>query len=122
MNNKGKIVTHIEMLLKHFEPHCSDRTTITKLNEILQDRGQWHKAHRMHGTIRDKTIQAEGDCSTIKMAQCQFEEICAKTIYNLSNESAPFDPDSPYWIIPNAFALARELGIDHERIIEVISA
>jgi hypothetical protein len=50
-----------------------------------------------------------------------FEESCAKTLYNLSGESAPFDADSPYWIVPSAFALARRVGIDDSEILAVVA-
>jgi hypothetical protein len=33
----------------------------------------------------------------------------------------PFDPDSPYWIVPNAFALARRLGIDQSEILAIVA-
>ena len=49
-----------------------------------------------------------------------YEEACAKTIYNLSNSSAPFDADSPYCIVPNAFALARHLGVDPKNVLDVV--
>jgi hypothetical protein len=54
-------------------------------------------------------------------AQYQFEEFCAKTVYNLSGESAPFDADSPYWIVPSAFRLARMLQIDDQEILQIIA-
>jgi len=56
-----------------------------------------------------------------ELAASLFEEICAKTLYNLSGAPAPFDPDSPYWIVPNAFALARRVGIEPAEILAVVS-
>lgn len=47
----------------------------------------------------------------LKLAQCAFEEICAKTLYNLSGEPAPFDADSPFWVIPLAINLGANLGL-----------
>src|SRR5262245_34976573 len=52
--------------------------------------------------------------------QYSFEEICAKTLYNLADHSPgfsaqylpPFDDDSPFWAIPIAIDFARELGIE----------
>ena len=41
---------------------------------------------------------------------------------NLSGPADPFDPDTPYWIVPNAFALARYLGIDRGRVVEIVAA
>jgi len=45
------------------------------------------------------------------MAQHAFEEICAKTLYNLTREPAPFDPDSPFWVLPLAVGLGFRLGV-----------
>ena len=50
-----------------------------------------------------------------------FEEVCAKTLYNLCGSRAPFDPDSPYWIVPNAFALARALGIPGAKELAIVA-
>ena len=55
-------------------------------------------------------------------AQYCFEEICTKTLFNLSYSSAPFDPDSPYWLVPNAFTFARALGIADSRVLEIVAA
>ena len=54
-------------------------------------------------------------------SQYLFEESCAKTLYNLSGEPAPFDAHSPYWIIPNALIAARLRGIDSQRVVDIIT-
>jgi hypothetical protein len=36
-------------------------------------------------------------------------------------ESAPRDPDSPYWFIPNAIASARGVGVPDAKIIGVFA-
>jgi len=43
-------------------------------------------------------------------------------LYNLSEESAPFDADSPYWIVPNALSLARRMGIDELEITKIVAS
>ena len=46
-----------------------------------------------------------------------FEEICAKTLYNISGHIKgrefpyPFDDDSPFWVFPIAVGFARALGL-----------
>jgi hypothetical protein len=47
----------------------------------------------------------------LALAQYHFEEICAKTLYNMANEPAPFDPDAPFWVLPLALKLGQMLGI-----------
>jgi len=119
LNYGSKILNDIGGLINLFEPHCKDRTTLATLKTMLNDRNEWRKAHALFGKIRDKTNRARS-----RESECQylFEEICAKTLYNLSDSNAPFDSDSPYWIIPNAISLARRLGISDAECINVVMA
>jgi hypothetical protein len=61
--------------------------------------------------VRQKTLAAERRKDELALAQYAFEEICAKTLYNLTHGAAPYDPDSPFWILPLAVELARQLGV-----------
>lgn len=47
--------------------------------------------------------------------------LSAKTLFNLTRPSAPFDPDSPYWVIKNALSLAKALDIPSEKVIEIVT-
>jgi hypothetical protein len=40
-----------------------------------------------------------------------LEEICAKTLCNMTHEPGPFDPDSPFWALPLAVELGQMLGV-----------
>lgn len=100
-------------LVDKLAPYCDDTETLFRLKELVANRGEMRKAHGIFShQIRPKTIKAmkRGD----RRAECQylFEEVCAKTIYNLSRAPAPFDPDSPFWILPNAVAFCRILGFE----------
>jgi hypothetical protein len=53
-------------------------------------------------------------------AQYQFEEVCAKTLYNLGRNPAPFDPDVPFRIVPAAFAFARLVNISDAEVVNMI--
>jgi hypothetical protein len=121
MNRGGRIVTDVEKLIELFAERCKDRATLDELASMATDHGRWAKAHGLFDRIRQKTLVAERAGDQILTAQYLFEEICAKTLYNLSGESAPFDPDSPYWILPNAFALARKIGIDDSEVLAVVA-
>ena len=111
MNYGSKVLDDIGRLIELFEQHCEDQSTLSTIKEMLGDSGRWPDAHALHSEIRTKTNKAAAEGN--KRTECQylFEEICAKTLYNLSHESAPFDPDSPYWIVPNALSFARRVGI-----------
>jgi hypothetical protein len=45
------------------------------------------------------------------LAQYKLEEICAKTLCNMTHEPGPFDPDSPFWDLPLAVELGQMLGV-----------
>ena len=88
---------------------------------MAADHSRWSKAHGLFDRIRRKTLVAERAGDQTLTAQYLFEEICAKTLYNLSGSSAPFDADSPYWIVPNAFALARRIGVEASEVLAVVA-
>jgi hypothetical protein len=56
-----------------------------------------------------------------------FEEICAKTLYNLSQAyylrgyRGAFDQDSPFFIVPIAFDFARQLKLNDRVILEIVA-
>jgi len=121
MNRGGRIVTDLEKLIELFAERCKDRGTLDELAAMAADHGRWSKGHGLFDRIRRKTLVAERSGDKTLGAQYLFEEICAKTLYNLSGSSAPFDADSPYWIVPNAFALAHRLGIDASEVLAVVA-
>jgi hypothetical protein len=120
MKKAGKIVRDIEQLVLLFERHCADKNTLTELLALASDAKSWPNAHSLFQRIRQKSLQAQRNSDGLKRCQYDFEEKCAKTLYNLSLSSAPFDSDSPYWIIPGALALARRLGLPDEAILSIV--
>jgi hypothetical protein len=89
---------------------------------MIGSRKSWKQAHRLFDRIRAKTLKAERAGDRTLICQYLFEEICAKTLYNLSGESAPYDADSPYWVVPNAVALARTKGVPDAEVVGIIAA
>jgi hypothetical protein len=123
MRHDGKAIPEaIKRLVEIFVAHSSDRSTLDELHQMAGDRGSWKRAHDLFQRIRRKSLDAirRGDAKL--EVQFGFEEACAKTLYNFSGQSGPFDPDSPYWIIPNALAAARLFEIDESEIIRAIVA
>lgn len=105
------IITAMLAPLTLFEVRCADKTTLRKLIAMAEDRSRRKEAHALFSEIRQKTLAAEKCGDELALAQYAFEEICAKTLYNLTREPAPFDPDSPFWVLPLALDLGRRLGI-----------
>lgn len=121
MNRNGEILGAMQRLIDLFAPRCADRSTLDALRQMLADDRSWQRAHDLFDRIRDKTLEAEGQHDQLLETQYLFEEICAKTLYNLSGSQGPFDADSPYWISPNAFALARRLSIDDAAVVDILA-
>ena len=115
------ITTAILAPLTFFEKRCKEKETLRKLIELANDRSRRKEAHALFYEIRRKTLAAEQSNDQVALAQYSFEEICAKTLYNLTGRPAPFDAHSPYYIVPNALTVARHVGIDDREIIRVIA-
>ena len=112
----------MKKLIEIFAARSPDRGTLDELHRMIGDRGTWHRAHDVFQRIRSKTLVAEKRGDRKMEAQFCFEEACAKTLYNLTGRPAPFDADSPYWIVPNAFVTARHFEIDEREIVRAIVA
>lgn len=121
MTERINIVLAIRGLCDLFASHTEDRATLHEIVAISSDRSRWKAAHGLFQRIREKNLQASKQGDARLEAQYRFEEACAKSIYNLSKEPAPFDPDSPYWIIPNAIAFARQVGIDDASVVRIVA-
>ncbi len=105
------IITAMLVPLTLFEARCEDKATLRKLIALAEHHSRRREAHALFSEIRQKTLAAEKRKDEFALAQYAFEEICAKTFYNLTHEPAPFDPDSPFWVLPLALNLGRRLGI-----------
>jgi hypothetical protein len=104
------IITAMLAPLTFFEGRCEDKETLRKLITLANDRSRRKEAHTLFSEIRQKTLAAEKRKDQLALAQYNFEEICAKTLYNMTHEPAPFDPDSPFWVLPLALELGQMLG------------
>jgi hypothetical protein len=105
------IITAMLGPLTLFEAKCEEKQTLRKLIELANNRARWKAAHALFSEIRIKTLAAGERRDELMLRQYAFEEICAKTLYNLSRESTPFDPDSPFWVLPLAIELGLALGV-----------
>jgi len=110
----------IETLVGLFMPRCTEQTTLRELEAMASDAERWRYAHALFGRIRLKTLQADAAHNRLLRHQYGFEEICAKTLYNLSRHVPgrdwphPFDSDSPSWVVPISLRFAEALGIGDE--------
>jgi hypothetical protein len=109
----------IEEMIRYFLNHCADQSTMRKLLDMAAQPKQWREGHKLFDRIRDKTLRADAAKNRLLQCQYSFEEICAKTLYNMADHHQgfsseylpPFDEDSPFWVIPIAIAFAHRLGM-----------
>jgi hypothetical protein len=112
----------MKKLIDIFRRHSPDCETLDELRAAIDQRDRWPSAKALFERIRQKTLAAERSGDARLIAQYAFEEACTKTLYNLTQPAAPFDADSPYWIIPNAFAIASHYAIPQSDIIATFKA
>ncbi|MCQ8186304.1 hypothetical protein [Parvularcula maris] len=105
------IITAMLAPLALFEARCEDKATLRKLIALAEDGSRRGEAYALFSEIREKTLAAEKRKDECAIVQYAFEEICAKTLYNLTGPRAPFDPDSPFWVLPLALNLGQRLGV-----------
>jgi hypothetical protein len=112
-------------LLNLFRSHVPDRQSNKQVAALISDEMKWPTAHEMFGKIRGKLLEADKAGDSLRQCQYGFEEICLKTVYNEtaseSSRPAPFDSDSPFFVVPNAFHLARSVGIPDSDILSIIA-
>ena len=89
--------------------------------EIASDGERWPEAHDVFERIRARTLKAINKKDYVRECQYLFEEICLKSLFNETATDAPFDSDSPHWIIKNALCLARSLGIPEKEVIDIVA-
>ena len=114
-------IQEIKSLLDYFEEKVPDKESNRLVRKFCDEKYRWIKAHGLHSTIRDRTLKAVRLEDTKKLSQYLFEESIAKMLWNLTKPGAPFDPDSPYWVIKNALCLAKTLEIPTEDIVNIIT-
>jgi hypothetical protein len=76
--------------------------TIPEVEAVLQiaeDPSRWPEAYEAFSAVRALTLQAEGQAGGQLYPQVLgLAELVAKVTYNASEDIAPFDPDSGWWI------------------------
>jgi len=111
-----KIVRFSNLFLESTE----DPEELQKLISVAKDRQRWIKAHAYFDEVRRKNLKAIENKQIKLESLYSYIEICYKALFNLTYPSAPFDLDSPYFIIPTALKYCDTAGIDRNRIIEMI--
>ena len=82
-------------------PRVSPRPEYRELVEVLRQPARWHEAHALFNKIRvNITLPTESHRkSDLDSLFVYIAENAAKTAYNCSGRSAPFDADSFDWLL-----------------------
>jgi hypothetical protein len=88
-------------VMRRLVPHVAERREYLDLISILETPARWKEAHQHFTTIRTRiTLPNEGMKKESSDAYFAYVAECAaKTAYNCSGESAPFDEDSFDWLL-----------------------
>jgi hypothetical protein len=88
-------------IMRRLLPHVRERREYLDLIAILEKPTRWKDAHGQFTKIRtritlpnERKKRKDADASFAYVAEC-----AAKTAYNCSGESAPFDEDSFEWLL-----------------------
>lgn len=112
----------IQRLIELFMFRCQENSTLVELLALASNSSRWKEGHQLFQDIRRKTLKAETSGNSDLLKQYAFEELCAKTLYNLSGEPAPFDPDSSDYVVASALSLAGVVGVPEAEISDVVAA
>lgn len=107
-------------LVEAFSTHVKDRSTLGELHQMVGNEGSWRNGHELFDRIRRKSLAVDA-ADGLAITQYNFEEACAKTLFNLTDTDAPFDRDAAYWVVPHALRLAQQLGMETE-ITRIVTA
>jgi hypothetical protein len=108
-------------LLNLFKGRVPDPETHAWVTDLASNRNRWRKGHEVFDRVRDRNLSAINQRDRARECQYCFEEVCLKSLYNETDALDPFDSDSPYWIIKNAVALARAIGVPDEEVVAVFA-
>jgi hypothetical protein len=116
----ANIIQATQGIMGLFRPHFADCSTLDELYALSRDHARWPKAHDLLSRIRKKVLAAEQAGDGLLQMQYGFEEVCAKTFYNMSGSPAPFDAHVPFLIIPIAIDLTRRLKLSDSQIVNIL--
>lgn len=117
---KGSVLQQMGRLMEAFATESTDRSILEQLLAIIKDRSRWPSAKGVFDQIRSKARQAAKANDQVLDAQYRFEEACAKTIYNFSGSGAPFDEESPYWVVPAALIAESQGAVPTGTVLRIL--
>ena len=115
-------VAEIQSLLHYFQDKVPDKESNRYAQKFANDTARWSSANTLFESIQEQRLSTVQEGNKSKERQYYFEQACAKTLYNITGPTDPFDPDSPYWVLKNALLLAKALEAPFEDIVNIVAA
>lgn len=115
------VLHQMQRLIEAFASASSDPSTLQNLLGIIKDRNRWPSARGVFDLARGKSRDAIKRQDLMLEAQYRFEEVCAKTIYNFSGAAAPFDEESPYWVVPAALIAESQGAVPSGTVLRILA-
>ena len=114
------VIEDMQALLDLFEEYVPDKESNRAVFRYCDSRANWPRANTLFSTVHEKNLEAIENRENVLECQYSFEEVVAKTLFNMTDPTEPFEPDAPYWVIKNAITLAKALDLSPEEVIDTI--
>jgi hypothetical protein len=111
----------IARLLQVFDGHVQDAESHARVVELVASPSLWSAGHAVFDEVRRRLLIAMRAKDTTREWQHYFEESCCQAVYNASDPRDPFDPGSAFFVAPQAFGLARAVGVPVAAIVGVLA-
>ena len=121
MGYEARMQADMLALLELFRGLVLDPETHAWTIDLAANRDKWGSGHNLFDRIRSRTLKAIRSKDQVRECQHCFEEVCLQSLYNETCPSDPFDSCSPYWIIKNALALARYVGVPVQEVVAIVA-
>lgn len=111
----------IARLLQLFNGRVRDAESYARIVELVASPPYWSAGHALFDEVRRRLLAATKAKDMSREWQHHFEESCCKAVYNASDPHDPFDPGSAFFVVPQAFGLARALGIPDADVVAALA-
>jgi len=109
----------IVRLLRVFDGRVPDVESHARIVELVATPELWSAGHAVFDEVRRRLLAAMKTKDASREWQHHFEETCCQAVFNATDPREPFDPGSAFFVVPQAFGLARAVAVP---VADVVSA
>jgi len=108
-------------LLRLFAGRVPDAESNARVAELAATPARWSAGHAVFDEVRRRLLTASKAKDEVREWQHHFEESCCQALYNATDPMHPFDPGSAFFVAPQAFGLARAVGVALAEVVAVLA-